>query len=54
VKVVLDTKVFVSGVFFSAPPYQILKAWKDQKLPIVISLEILDEYDRVGQLNKGF
>lgn len=27
-KVVLDTNVFVSGVFFSGPPYQILNAWQ--------------------------
>ncbi|MBL0348128.1 hypothetical protein [Candidatus Villigracilis affinis] len=26
-KVVMDTNVFVSGVFFSGPPYEILKAW---------------------------
>jgi len=49
VKIVLDTNVFVSGVFFSGPPYLILKAWKDQKLQIVVSLEILDEYYRVGE-----
>jgi putative PIN family toxin of toxin-antitoxin system len=49
VKIVLDTNVFVSGVFFSGPPYQILKAWRKQKLKIVISLEILDEYFRVGE-----
>ncbi|MFC1859371.1 putative toxin-antitoxin system toxin component, PIN family [Thermodesulfobacteriota bacterium] len=48
-KVVLDTNVLVSGVFFSGPPYQILKAWKNQKFRMVISLEILDEYDRVGE-----
>lgn len=48
-RIVLDTNVFVSGVFFSGPPYQILKAWKDQKLQIVISLEILDEYFRIGK-----
>ena len=48
-RIILDTNVFVSGVFFSGPPYQILKAWKDQKLQIVISLEILDEYYRIGE-----
>lgn len=48
-RIVLDTNVFVSGVFFSGPPYQILKAWKNQKLQIVISLEILDEYYRIGE-----
>ena len=49
-KVVLDTNVFVSGVFFSGPPYQILKAWRDGKVQQVISLEILDEYRRVGEI----
>jgi putative PIN family toxin of toxin-antitoxin system len=49
VKVVLDTNVFVSGVFFSGPPYQILRAWKNQELQIVVSQEILDEYYRVGE-----
>ena len=46
-KVVLDTNVFVSGVFFSGPPYQILKAWSDGKILLVVSPEILDEYRRV-------
>jgi len=49
VKIVLDTNVFISGVFFSGPPYQILKAWRNQEFQIVISLEILDEYFRVGE-----
>ena len=48
-KIVLDTNVFISGVFFSGPPYQILKAWRNQKFQIVISPEILDEYHRVGK-----
>ncbi len=48
-KIVLDTHVFVSGFFFSGPPYQILRAWKNQEIQIVISLEILDEYSRVGE-----
>ncbi len=49
-KVVLDTNVFVSGVFFSGPPYQILKAWRDGKIHLAVSLEILDEYRRVGEI----
>ena len=48
-RVILDTNVFVSGVFFSGPPHQILKAWRDGKLRLVISAEILQEYRRVGQ-----
>jgi putative PIN family toxin of toxin-antitoxin system len=50
VKVILDTNVFVSGVFFSGPPNRILKAWRDGKLELVMSLEILDEYRRVATI----
>lgn len=49
-KVILDTNVFVSGVFFSGPPYQILKAWRDGKIQLVASPDILDEYQRVGKI----
>lgn len=48
-RIILDTNVFVSGVFFSGPPYQILKAWRDDKVQLVISSEIFDEYRRVAQ-----
>ena len=48
-KVVLDTDVFVSGVFFSGPPFEILSAWRDGRLQLVVSAEILDEYRRVGE-----
>ena len=49
-KIVLDTNVFVSGVFFKGPPYQILTAWRDGKIQLVISPEILEEYRRVGEI----
>jgi putative PIN family toxin of toxin-antitoxin system len=48
-RVVLDTNVFVSGVFFSGPPYDILNAWRDGRVEIVVSPEILQEYVRVGE-----
>lgn len=48
-KVVLDTNVFVSGLFFSGPPYEILDAWRHGKLHLVVSPPILDEYRRVGE-----
>lgn len=48
-RVVLDTNVFVSGVFFSGPPHQILKIWRDGKIEIVLSEAILEEYHRVGE-----
>ena len=47
-KIVLDTNVFISGVFFTGPPYHILEAWRDGNVEIIISEEILDEYIRVG------
>ena len=46
-KVVIDTNVFVSGIFFSGPPYRILKAWQEGQLQIAVSEEIIDEYRRV-------
>ena len=48
-RVVLDTNVFVSGVFFSGPPFEILDAWRHGRLTLVVSPEILTEYERVGQ-----
>ena len=48
-RIILDTNVFVSGIFFSGPPYEILDAWRRGKLTLVVSPDILSEYDRVGQ-----
>ena len=48
-RIVLDTNVFISGVFFSGPPYEILKAWIDKRIQILITSEILHEYMRVGE-----
>jgi len=31
-KIMLDTNVLVSGIFFSGPPYRILKAWQESKI----------------------
>ncbi|MFA6010829.1 MAG: putative toxin-antitoxin system toxin component, PIN family [Desulfobacteraceae bacterium] len=46
--IVLDTNVFVSGIFFSGPPSDILKAWGKGKIQIILSQGILDEYHRVA------
>jgi putative PIN family toxin of toxin-antitoxin system len=47
-RVVVDTNVFVSGVFFSGPPHEILEAWRDRRLTLVVSPEILAEYQATG------
>ena len=49
-RIILDTNVFVSGVFFRGPPYEILEAWRDGKVQLVVSPEILEEYHRVGEI----
>jgi putative PIN family toxin of toxin-antitoxin system len=48
VRVVVDTNVFVSGVFFGGEPGKVLEAWRDGRVEIVVSAEILEEYVRVG------
>ena len=48
-KIVLDTNVVVSGVFFGGVPGRILSAWSAGKLALVLSPSILEEYRRVGQ-----
>ncbi len=48
-KLVIDTNVFISGVFFSGPPHQILQAWKNRRIRLVLSPEILAEYQATGE-----
>jgi predicted nucleic acid-binding protein len=47
IKAILDTNVPISGVFWKGPPFEILKAWQEQRFRLAISLPILDEYRRV-------
>jgi putative PIN family toxin of toxin-antitoxin system len=49
VRIVLDTNVFISGVFFGGLPFQILRAWRNGKVTLALSIEILEEYQRVGR-----
>ncbi|MBI2403438.1 MAG: PIN domain-containing protein [Gemmatimonadetes bacterium] len=36
-RVVVDTNVLMSGVFFGGVPGRILEAWRDGKLTLVVS-----------------
>jgi putative PIN family toxin of toxin-antitoxin system len=47
VKVVIDTNVFVSGIFFGGRPLEILNAWRHGLIEVVVSSAILLEYRRV-------
>src|SRR3990167_7261361 len=50
IRIVLDTNVLMSGIFWSGPPYRILQSWQKKKIKLVISPDILEEYRRVGEI----
>jgi uncharacterized protein len=53
-KVVIDTNVLISGLYFGGIPAQVVSAWTDGRTMLVVSPEILHEYRRVGlELAKG-
>jgi putative PIN family toxin of toxin-antitoxin system len=55
VKVVLDTNVVVSGIFFSGPPREILHSWSRGKIRLLITPEIFEEYQRIAaELNQKY
>ncbi len=43
-RIVLDTNVLVSGIFFGGPPGAILDAWADGRYELVLTPSIFDEY----------
>jgi putative PIN family toxin of toxin-antitoxin system len=54
-KVILDTNVFISAIFFSGPPSRILSAWLDDEFDLVVSTGILEEYRKVaGRIGARF
>jgi putative PIN family toxin of toxin-antitoxin system len=48
-RIVVDTNVLMSGLFFGGWPYRVLEAWRDGRVEIVISVAIFEEYREVGQ-----
>ena len=48
-KVVLDTNVLISGIFFGGLPGRILNAWRSRKFQIAVSVEVLEEYIEVAE-----
>ncbi len=49
-RIVLDTNVLMSAVFFSGIPGQIIEAWKAGRLTVVVSPDILEEYRTVAEI----
>jgi putative PIN family toxin of toxin-antitoxin system len=52
-RIVLDTNVLISGIFFSGLPGKILQAWHARKLQLLLSIEILEEYLNVANRLAG-
>ena len=48
-KIVLDTNVLMSGIFFGGNPHRILQSWRAGRLQLVVSTEILAEYAEVAE-----
>lgn len=48
-KVVLDTNVVISGLFFAGAPGEILNEWKEGRFDLVVSPAIIEEYVAVGE-----
>ncbi|MCF7823513.1 MAG: putative toxin-antitoxin system toxin component, PIN family [Candidatus Marinimicrobia bacterium] len=46
-KVVVDTNVMISGVFFGGKPRQVLELWYSKRFELLCSPEILEEYEDV-------
>ena len=46
-RVILDTNVLISAVFFGGVPGRILEAWRDGDVRFVLSEEILEDYVEV-------
>ncbi len=54
-RVVLDTNIVVSALFFKGIPDHILELWYQGKFDLLISPDILNEYTRViGELNRKY
>ena len=49
-KVVLDTNVLISGAFFTGAPSQIVDSCVDGRCHMIASTDIINEYQRVGDL----
>ncbi len=47
IRAVLDTNIFVSGFLGKGPPNKILKAWSKANFKLIVSDEIVMEYETV-------
>ncbi|MBI2634365.1 putative toxin-antitoxin system toxin component, PIN family [Candidatus Peregrinibacteria bacterium] len=43
-KIILDTNVFISGIFWSGSPHQVVALWALNKIHLIVTKKILSEY----------
>ncbi|MFQ5955183.1 MAG: putative toxin-antitoxin system toxin component, PIN family [Kiloniellales bacterium] len=48
-RVVLDTNVIMSGIFFGGAPGRIIEAWRSGQIEVVVTPSVLTEYERVAE-----
>ncbi len=48
-RIVLDTNVLMSGIFFAGPPARILAAWSEGRFDLLATVAILTEYRRIAK-----
>lgn len=46
-RVVLDTNILVSALYFGGTPKKVFKLWEDHKFELLVSLDIIEEYEEV-------
>lgn len=46
-RVVLDTNILISGIFWKGSPSKILDEWIDDKFEMIVSEDVLMEYSRI-------
>ena len=46
-RIVLDTNVLISGIFFGGNPRKVLEKWQEKSFTLLTSVEILEEYEQV-------
>lgn len=44
--VVIDTSVWISGIYYRGKPHRVLQAWRDAQFDVVYTVETLDEIAR--------
>lgn len=46
-RIVVDTNVFVSGIFWKGTPSLVIDAWLNDQVYLAVNTQIIDEYNRV-------